>query len=363
MLGGGVAANSLLRERFLARVHRDRHPRVPAEPGDVHRQRGDDRRRRVAPIAQRRPDVARCGAYPNLRLHVPPVSARIEAFVVATPGLEPLVQAELVKLGRAPGQRHARRRRTARSPGRSCGRSTSSRASATRVLVRVARFKADGFDTLACRAGADRLVRSGCREGGVDGVGVDRRQVEAVPHRRDRRARGRPRSAAARATQQVLVRVQRDVATVSLDASGRGAAPARLSRPGRQGADARDAGRGAAASPRVGRAPAAGRPVLRVGHDPDRGRDARPAHGARAPSLVPVHAVAVVRRRRLGASREGCRQRRHRALPADHRLRPRRRRGGGVDGQRGDGRRGRQRRGRAPLGVATWSCRRAPGGW
>ena len=58
VLGGGVAANSLLRERFR-RVRRDGRSGVPAEPGDVHRQRGDDRRRRLAPTAQRWPDPAR----------------------------------------------------------------------------------------------------------------------------------------------------------------------------------------------------------------------------------------------------------------------------------------------------------------
>ena len=59
VLGGGVAANSLLRERFLDACVRGRPPRLPAQPGDVHRQRGDDRRRRLAPPPQRRPHPAR----------------------------------------------------------------------------------------------------------------------------------------------------------------------------------------------------------------------------------------------------------------------------------------------------------------
>ena len=71
VLGGGVAANSLLRERIARRVRRGRDRGLPAEPGDVHRQRGDDRRRRLAPPAQRRPDAARRRrhAQPPPRLH------------------------------------------------------------------------------------------------------------------------------------------------------------------------------------------------------------------------------------------------------------------------------------------------------
>ena len=46
-LGGGVAANSLLRERFLDACTSRRPPRLPAQPGHVHRQRrhGGGRRR------------------------------------------------------------------------------------------------------------------------------------------------------------------------------------------------------------------------------------------------------------------------------------------------------------------------------
>ena len=67
-LGGGVAANSLLREELLdACVADGLHGYLP-EPGDVHRQRGDDRRRRLAPPPPRRPDArSTTGAHPNLR--------------------------------------------------------------------------------------------------------------------------------------------------------------------------------------------------------------------------------------------------------------------------------------------------------
>ena len=56
-LGGGVAANSKLREDLLDACVGRRAARLPAEPGDVHRQRGDDRRRRLAPPPPRRPDA------------------------------------------------------------------------------------------------------------------------------------------------------------------------------------------------------------------------------------------------------------------------------------------------------------------
>ena len=58
-LGGGVAANSQLRERFLDACIEDGLPRLPAEPGDVHRQRRDGRGRRLVAAPRRRPDPPR----------------------------------------------------------------------------------------------------------------------------------------------------------------------------------------------------------------------------------------------------------------------------------------------------------------
>ena len=80
------------------------------------------------------------------------MSARIDAFVVATPGLEPMVQEELTRLGVRPAN--------VTHGGVNCSLTwpqlwavhLKSRL-ATRVLVRVARFKADGFDTLATGLG------------------------------------------------------------------------------------------------------------------------------------------------------------------------------------------------------------------
>ena len=68
VLGGGVAANSLLREDLLDACAADGLRGFLPEPGDVHRQRGDDRRRRLAPPPPRRPDPARRRRHPNLRL-------------------------------------------------------------------------------------------------------------------------------------------------------------------------------------------------------------------------------------------------------------------------------------------------------
>ena len=83
------------------------------------------------------------------------MSRRIDAFVVATPGLEVLVQGELTRLGVRPAN--------VTHGGVNCSLTwpqlwavhLKSRI-ATRVLVRVARFKADGFDTL--QAGLARIV-------------------------------------------------------------------------------------------------------------------------------------------------------------------------------------------------------------
>ena len=57
VIGGGVAANSRLRTRLLDR-RGGRAPRLPAQPLAVHRQRGDDRRRRLVAAPLRRADAS-----------------------------------------------------------------------------------------------------------------------------------------------------------------------------------------------------------------------------------------------------------------------------------------------------------------
>ena len=71
VLGGGVAANSMLREHVLE----------VCEPVDVHRQRSDDRRGRMAPPALRRPDTSRRRRHPQ----PPPPLPRL----TVTPGVRP----------------------------------------------------------------------------------------------------------------------------------------------------------------------------------------------------------------------------------------------------------------------------------
>ena len=145
------------------------------------------------------------------------MSPRLDAFVVAAPGLEQLVADELTRLGVRPANpTHG---------GVNCSLTwpqlwavhLRSRM-ATRVLVRVARFKADGFDTLA--TGLSRIDWSAwLPDGGVtvraasDGksglfhTGAIEERVAA--------AFGRDVG-----EQEVLVRVVRDVVTVSIDATG-----------------------------------------------------------------------------------------------------------------------------------------------
>ncbi|MFM2077758.1 MAG: hypothetical protein RJA49_1648 [Actinomycetota bacterium] len=145
------------------------------------------------------------------------MSARVEAFVVATPGLEPMVQAELVKLGVRPA--------TLTHGGVNCSLTwpqlwavhLKSRL-ATRVLVRVARFKADGFDTFA--TGLSRIDWSTwLPEGGVE-VSASTDGKSKLFHTGAIAERVVTQIGRGEGTQQVLVRVQRDVATVSIDATG-----------------------------------------------------------------------------------------------------------------------------------------------
>ncbi len=145
------------------------------------------------------------------------MSTRIDAFVVATPGLEALVQAEVSKLGVRPAN--------ITYGGVNCTVTwpqlwaihLKSRL-ATRVLVRVARFKADGFDTL--HAGLERIDWSSwLPEGGVT-VAASTDGKSKLYHTGAIEERVAEQIGRGEGAQQVLVRVTRDVATVSVDASG-----------------------------------------------------------------------------------------------------------------------------------------------
>jgi putative N6-adenine-specific DNA methylase len=145
------------------------------------------------------------------------VSARVDAFVVATPGLEVLVQQELARLGVRPAN--------VTHGGVNCSLTwpqlwavhLKSRL-ATRVLVRVARFKADGFDTL--QTGLTRIEWSQwLPAGGVD-VSASTDGKSKLFHTGAIVERVAAQIGRGEGSQQVLVRVVRDVATVSIDASG-----------------------------------------------------------------------------------------------------------------------------------------------
>ncbi len=146
------------------------------------------------------------------------MSARLDAFVVAVPGLEPLVLAEVQKLGVRPA--HAVR------GGVECtvtwpqlwALNVRCRV-ATRVLVRLRRFKADGFHSLEKGLGAIPWGEWLDADAGVQ-VSVTADAGSKLYHsgaveERVIAALGRPEGA-----QRVFVRVLNDVVTVSLDASG-----------------------------------------------------------------------------------------------------------------------------------------------
>ena len=149
------------------------------------------------------------------------MSERIDAFVVCAPGLEPLALAEVQRLGVRPA-------RTVKG-GIECtvtwpqlwSLHLRSRV-ATRVLVRVQRFRAESFPALEAgmrhidwskwlAADAAVEVQSSCDRGSAlyHSGAVAERVATAV---------GRPEGRG----QTVMVRIVDDVVTVSLDASGAG---------------------------------------------------------------------------------------------------------------------------------------------
>lgn len=150
------------------------------------------------------------------------MSARIDAFVVATPGLEPMVQEELTRLGVRPAN--------VTHGGVNCSLTwpqlwavhLKSRL-ATRVLVRVARFKADGFDTLATGLSridwATWLPDRGAPNSGVE-VSASTDGKSKLFHTGAIAERVAEQIGRGEGHQQIQVRVQRDVVTVSIDATG-----------------------------------------------------------------------------------------------------------------------------------------------
>ena len=150
------------------------------------------------------------------------MSERLDAFVVCAPGLEQLVLEEVVKLGARPA--------SATHGGVHCGLTwpqlwgvhLRSRV-ATRVLVRLARFKADGFDSLM--AGLARIDWASVLPAGGVQVTASADSRSGLYHSGaiEERVADFLRTEVGRDTgdQSVLVRVQRDDVTISLDATGR----------------------------------------------------------------------------------------------------------------------------------------------
>lgn len=161
------------------------------------------------------------------------MSERIDAFVVAAPGLEQLVHDEVVRLGVRPARVvHGGVECTVTWP--QLWAMNLRLRIATRVVVRVARFRADGFGTL--EAGLRRIdwsrwlpagavdVRASCdKDSGLFHSGAVAQRVgesldrPVVERRADARDDGDDHDGS---VQSVLVRVVDDVVTVSLDASG-----------------------------------------------------------------------------------------------------------------------------------------------
>jgi putative N6-adenine-specific DNA methylase len=144
---------------------------------------------------------------------------RLEAFVVVAPGLETLAHDEVTRLGIRPARRTHGGIECEVTLAQLWALHLHSRL-ATRVLVRANRFRADGFDTL--RNGIRRVDWAAWLAPGT-AVRVDATcdrdsklfHSDAVAAR-VAEAIGRPAGEGAT----VLVRVRRDVVTVSVDATG-----------------------------------------------------------------------------------------------------------------------------------------------
>jgi putative N6-adenine-specific DNA methylase len=146
------------------------------------------------------------------------VSARVDAFVVAVPGLEPLVLAEVQRLGVRPAR--------AVRGGVECTVTWPQLWSinlrsryATRVVVRVARWKADGFHSFQKGLGAIPWSEWLPEGAGVQ-VSVTADKESKLYHTGAVEERAMETLARPIGEQGVLVRILRDIVTVSLDASG-----------------------------------------------------------------------------------------------------------------------------------------------
>src|ERR1051325_10188923 len=261
-----------------------------------------------------------------------PVTPTLACFAVTPPGVEAITAAELGSLGLTPG---------ATEPGGVSFSATAaglyganlSLCTANRVLVRLAEFMARAFYELerkAKRVPWETVVASGAavrfrvtsRKSRLYHVaGIAERLYNCVNGQQSTVNGTSPAGededegpAADPTAQLFVVRVLRDVVTISADSSG-----ALLHRRGYRLPPA------AAAPPGTRRRAAARRSVRRLGDDPDRGGAPRAADRAGAPAGLRVRAVAVVRRRSVAGGEGGGRSAGAGARPgADRRERPRR---------------------------------------
>jgi putative N6-adenine-specific DNA methylase len=165
-----------------------------------------------------------------------------DLFAVALPGTEPLVAAELDRLGLGPA-RGVVGGVEFRGDFAALVAANLHLRVATRVLVRLARFPAPGFPQLARRLGdiawedlfpphapvrlavraaahKSRLYHTGAIAERVQAAVSDRLGAPAVLVRPADDADDDPNSPSTHATQLVVVRLERDVCTVSVDSSG-----------------------------------------------------------------------------------------------------------------------------------------------
>ncbi len=297
---------------------------------------------------------------------------KLPLFAVTAPGLEEIAASELRALGLA---------QTELTPGGvafeggddALWRANLELRSVGRVLLRIGEFGARGLEELRRRAarlpwerffspGDAVALRVSCHKSRLYHSGAVAERVERalaerlgfVPERLRAVAEDAdaPRSAAEPRVQLVLVRLDHDRCTVSVDSSGEPLHRRGYRLAGATCAAARDAGRRAAPRSRLGWRDGALRSLLRRRDPADRSGAPGAPPRARARPRLRLHGVEGLRRRALrGAPRRRgrtCARRTRRA--GDRRVRP---------GRRRHRRRQRQRRARRGLGGADALAPRA----
>ena len=174
---------------------------------------------------------------PRTSTHSPAPNSLFDCFAIAAPGLEPLVAAELVALGETPKTEEGGV--SWRGDARSLCRANLWLRTASRVVVRVAHFRAEAFHELERQARRilwERYVTPGsavrfrvtCRKSRLyHSDAVAQRLASAIEHRLGAASRyaakedaGDDEHADGASEQLFIVRFAHDVCTVSADSSG-----------------------------------------------------------------------------------------------------------------------------------------------